>query len=201
MPRFLTSWFPAAAGFAALAGVAFTAPAQAVPLVSGNFITFGDTTVTIEDCTGLCGNGELVASGGSFLFDKLGGGGGAMLNVGEDISVFLEVTTTGHDIMNIALSATGTGNASVGETAFDNQLCGIGSGTAQVGAGTTSIPLTYPGSGVGCSDNLRDIFISKDMSANDGSIFTVSQSVPEPAGVAALAVGMLGLFWMRRRSA
>ena len=214
MPRFLTSWFPAAAGLAALAGVAFTAPAQAVPLAIGNYITVGDATITIDDCTGLCGQGEMVAAAGptvGFIFEKLGGGGGTMVGAGGDISVSFEVTTTNNDINSIGLSAIGTGNASVGETVFDSLGCGIsGAGsTASVGAGTTTIPLTYIGSGGGCSDSVRDVYISKDIAGNDGTVTSVLQQsvgdvvtpAPEPSGAAALVVGLIGLFWVRRRSA
>ena len=214
MPRFLTTWFPAAAGLAALAGVAFTAPAYAVPLVSGNFITVGDATITVTDCAGLCGNGELVAASGStvgFVIDRLGGG--TLVPVLGDITVSFEVITTGHDISSIGLSATGTGNASVGESVTDNAFpfgCTIGSGTAAVGAGTTSVTLTYPGSAGGCSDDMRDVFITKDIAGNDGSVISVLQLLvgdnvvtpaPEPSGAAALMAGLFGLFWVRRRSA
>jgi len=194
-------------------GLAQPASAQTSPqsLVDGNFIDVGDATITLVDCGAFCGSLIQFAAApgpnvGFVIESATDPGVDAFLTHGEDLTVSFEIATTVQDITSIGLSATGTGNGSVGETVYDNLGCVINNGSPTVGVGsTTKVGLTY-GAAMGCiSTDERDVFVTKDIAANAGSVVSVTQyldavGAPEPFSSAVFAVGLLGLAAARRRA-
>ncbi len=187
---------------------AMEAPASAT-LMIGQSVTSGDATITLTDCSALCATtiGQLVALAGPIPgFQIVAATGGAIVAAGQDLTVRFEVKTAA-DILGIGLNTGGSPNASTGETDFDSTVCGIGSGTGAAGAGTTAINFAA-GYAACASPTKKDIFITKDISGQSGSVTSVTQTileaakttpVPEPASFAILGFGLLGLSWFRRR--
>jgi hypothetical protein len=180
-------------------------------LEDGNKLIVGDATITVDSCSQIafCG-GELQIAAAlgpnvGFVIESATNPATAFLPSTDDLTVKFEIATTTQNITSIGLSATGTPNASVGESIMDStQFCTLNSGSPTVSVGS-SVSISLSRYGVCNSSTEQEVFVTKDINANAGSVISVTQDIdavgaPEPVSSSVLVVGLLGLAAIRRRA-
>ena len=196
MPRFLTSWFPAAAGLAALAGVALSAPAGAVPLMNGQSLTVNaygtSATFTVANCTSsiYCTDAVEFVQDGTNLGVKIEKVGGGSLLVGiDDFGVDFDITATRPFTgLTLGMSGSGTFLTSVGETLSTGDTLFVSPGGSSTDSVFFASTMTLSGS--------KDIGSFAD---GEYITFVTQDLLPEPASVGLLAAGLGLTVWLRRR--
>jgi hypothetical protein len=204
-------WF--ACGVLALGALGSVQSAGAVTLLEdGNTLVVGDATIIVSNCPNIVfcqGDLQIAAAPGpniGFVIESATDPSASFLPSGgfDDLTVMFEIVTATQDITSIGLSATGAPHATVGETITDG-FCTLNTGSPTVGVGSsTSISLSAGYSLCGSSTE-RDIFVTKNIHADGGSVISVTQYInavgaPEPLSASVLAVGLLGLAAVRRRA-
>ncbi len=190
------------AAFGFLGLVAAGAPAQAQGLNNAGNLTVGAFKYTwfgSAACTtpALCGNAQIVANVTNTGIEIRPISGLTVVSgVGGDLSVLIQIDSlTGAPINSYSLTTNGTGTASTGVNLYaQDGVTGIGNVVAAA-TSTNSVALST-------SPARTTIFASVDSRNNSGVVNFVGMTpttVPEPATLAILATGVVGLIGMRRR--
>jgi hypothetical protein len=144
----------------------------------------------------LCANAQVVANVTNTGIEIRPIVGALVSGIGADLSVYIQIDSlTGAPINSYALTTNGTGTASSGVNIYaEDGFTGIASVTAAAGA-TNSVALST-------SPPRSTIFVGLDAAKGTGQVnwvgITVTK-VPEPATLAVLATGVVGLIGLRRR--
>ncbi len=195
----------AAIGFVGIAAVAL--PAQAAVDTPGNIsvpagaikYTWFGTPTNGGDCTTdtLCANANVVANitNTGIVLTPVAG---VLVGAGGDLALTIMIESlTGAPINSFALTTGGTPDGSTGVNIYGSDGFTFLATTTAAAASSGSVALSPASAGT-------KIFASLDAKGGTGSITTVGISVttvPEPATLAILATGVLGLAGLRRRRA